>query len=148
MSEGNPTFLNFDGPTTQIAEYEHWHVLVRPKQATLGALILLAKGPQTAYSALPTAAFTEQARVVGDVETVLSMQFSYDRLNYLMLMMVDPNVHFHVLPRYANPVSFDGWTLADTGWPGPPDLAGGSNDRALTAALVKALQAAWPKVAG
>ena len=27
--------------------------------------------------------------------------------NYLMLMMVDPHVHFHVIPRYAAPQRFE-----------------------------------------
>ena len=26
---------------------------------------------------------------------------AYERINYLMLMMVDPDVHFHVIPRYT-----------------------------------------------
>jgi diadenosine tetraphosphate (Ap4A) HIT family hydrolase len=39
-----------------------------------------------------------------------------------MLMMVDPNVHFHVIPRYAGSRSLGGIAFADSGWPGPPDL--------------------------
>ena len=40
-----------------------------------------------------------------------------------MLMMVDPNVHFHVFPRYETERSACGLTIADGGWPGPPKLA-------------------------
>jgi diadenosine tetraphosphate (Ap4A) HIT family hydrolase len=39
-----------------------------------------------------------------------------------MLMMVDPHVHFHVLPRYSGSKSFNGLSLGDAGWPGQPDL--------------------------
>ena len=39
-----------------------------------------------------------------------------------MLMMVDPNVHFHVIPRYAEPRSWNEIAFADAGWPGPPRL--------------------------
>ena len=39
-----------------------------------------------------------------------------------MLMMVDPHVHFHIIPRYAGERSSTAATFADTGWPGPPDL--------------------------
>jgi diadenosine tetraphosphate (Ap4A) HIT family hydrolase len=39
-----------------------------------------------------------------------------------MLMMVDPHVHMHVVPRYAKPQFFDATEFADSGWPGPPDL--------------------------
>ena len=40
----------------------------------------------------------------------------------MALMMVDPQVHFHVLPRYAEPQAFDGTTFADPGWPALPDM--------------------------
>jgi diadenosine tetraphosphate (Ap4A) HIT family hydrolase len=39
-----------------------------------------------------------------------------------MLMMVDPHVHFHVIPRYASPRLFDGQDLGDASWPKPPDV--------------------------
>lgn len=144
MTEYNPTFLKFNGPDTQIAAYDHWSVLVRPKQSTLGALVLVANGPETAFSELPSRAFTEQGAVIKDIEQVLSAQFGYDKMNYLMLMMVDPHVHYHVLPRYQRPAQFQNWILEDLGWPGQPDLSGGSSDPELVASLVKSLRAAWP----
>ena len=39
-----------------------------------------------------------------------------------MLMMVDPHVHFHVIPRYDGSRSFGGMSFPDRAWPGPPDL--------------------------
>lgn len=39
-----------------------------------------------------------------------------------MLMMVDRQVHFHVVPRYSGMREWNGVELADQGWPGPPDL--------------------------
>lgn len=144
MMDYNPTFLKFKGPETQIAVYEYWSVLVRPRQCTLGALVLVANGPETQFSELPSQAFTEQARVIKDIEQVLSSQFGYDKINYLMLMMVDPNVHYHVLPRYAGPATFESWTLEDTGWPGQPVLSGGSDDTELTSSLTASLREAWP----
>ena len=145
MTDDNPTFLKFKGPETQIAAYEFWSVLVRPKQCTMGALVLVAKGPETQFSSLPSQAFTEQAHVIKDIEQVLSDAFGYDKINYLMLMMVDPNVHYHVIPRYSAPTTFETWTLEDGGWPGQPDLAGGSADESLVASMVASLKAAWPE---
>lgn len=144
MTDYNPTFLKFNGPETVIAAYEYWSVLVRPKQCTLGALVLVAMGPETQFSKLPSQAFTEQALVIKDIEQVLAAKFGYDKINYLMLMMVDPNVHYHVIPRYAAPVTHDAWTLDDTGWPGQPVLGGGSSDPALVSSLITSLKAAWP----
>jgi diadenosine tetraphosphate (Ap4A) HIT family hydrolase len=37
-------------------------------------------------------------------------------------MMVDPNVHFHVIPRYSAPREWNGMPFPDAGWPGPPQL--------------------------
>ena len=40
-----------------------------------------------------------------------------------MLMMVDPHVHFHVLPRYDGERRWGDLAIADGGWPKLPDLA-------------------------
>src|SRR3546814_13742539 len=55
----NETIVKFGHPATLIAEYEHWVVLLRPAQPTLGALILAAKSDATAFGDLPTEAHTE-----------------------------------------------------------------------------------------
>jgi diadenosine tetraphosphate (Ap4A) HIT family hydrolase len=39
-----------------------------------------------------------------------------------MLMMVDPNAHFHVIPRYPDARNWSGIEFRDEGWPGPPSL--------------------------
>src|SRR5256885_13859922 len=119
----NPTIETFGYPATLIREFEHWLVLVRSSQVTLGSLVLAAKSDATAYSALPRAAFAEQADAVALIEPGLRAFCDYERINYLMLMMVDPNVHFHVVPRYSGARRWDGVDFTDSGWPGPPDLA-------------------------
>jgi diadenosine tetraphosphate (Ap4A) HIT family hydrolase len=60
--------------------------------------------------------------VTAAVEAALARAVSYERLNYLMLMMVDPHVHFHVIPRYEGTRERDGVDLPDRGWPRPPEL--------------------------
>lgn len=118
----NPTIVKFGYPATLLREFEHWLVLLRPAQVTLGSLVLAAKSDATAYRDLPRAAFAEQADVVNAVETALSGFCQYERINYLMLMMVDPNIHFHVIPRYSAPRQWSGIEFPDAGWPGPPQL--------------------------
>ena len=118
----NPTIEKFGYPATLIREFEHWLVLLRPAQVTLGSLVLAAKSEATAYGALPRAAFAGQADAVAAIEAALARFVAYERINYLMLMMVDPNVHFHVLPRYSAPRSWNGLDFPDAGWPGPPRL--------------------------
>ena len=118
----NPTIEKFGWPGSLVKEFEHWVVLARPAQVTLGSLVLAAKGEATAYGDLPTEAFAEQGQVVAAIERALSAFTRYERINYLMLMMVDPNVHFHVIPRYSEPRQWNGIDFPDAGWPGPPQL--------------------------
>ena len=123
----NATIEKFGYPATLVGEFEHWLVLLRPAQPTLGSLVLAAKSDATAYSTLPRAAFAEQADVIAAIERALAASPGFERINYLMLMMVDPHVHFHVFPRYKGHRSFGSIELADTGWPGPPDLQSGQS---------------------
>jgi Diadenosine tetraphosphate (Ap4A) hydrolase and other HIT family hydrolases len=118
----NPTIEKFGYPATLVAEFEHWLVLLRPSQVTLGSLVLAAKSNATAYSLLPDGAFAEQADAVRAIEGALAQVSRYERINYLMLMMVDPNVHFHVIPRYSEPRRWKDIEFPDIGWPGPPQL--------------------------
>lgn len=118
----NATMIKFGYPDTLIRDYEHWVVLLRPAQVTAGSLILAAKGEATAYGSLSAAAFAEQGRIIADIEAMLSTAVDYEKINYLMLMMVDPHVHFHIFPRYGGRRLLGGHEFEDKGFPGPPDL--------------------------
>jgi len=118
----NSTIQKFEYPASLLKEFEHWVVLLRPAQVTLGSLVLAAKSDATKYGKLPSEAFAEQGEAIRAIEQALSRFAAYDRINYLMLMMVDPNVHFHVIPRYSEPRVWAGVDFVDAGWPGPPRL--------------------------
>lgn len=119
----NETMRKFGAPHTVIYQYQHWSILLRPVQLTLGSIVLVAHDPASAFSELSQASFTELHKITVQLESTLSRAFKYDKLNYLMLMMVDPDVHFHVIPRYAKPKQFGGIEFTDPGWPGAPDLS-------------------------
>ncbi len=118
----NPTARKFGYPRTLVAETEAWLVLVRPQQPTYGALVLVCKEEAEAFSSLSAAAFADLQVAVTGIERLLRAQTDYAKINYLMLMMVDRDVHFHVLPRYEGARTHDGRTFADAGWPGQPNL--------------------------
>ena len=120
----NPTIVKFGYPASLVHELEHWVILLRPAQVTLGSLVLAAKSDATAYSALPPGAFAEQGDAVARIERALSAFTAYEKINYLMLMMVDREVHFHVIPRYSGTRSWDGLDFPDAGWPAAPQLGG------------------------
>jgi len=118
----NATWEKFGWPATLVQEWDHWAALARPAQPALGSLVLAAKSEATAFGDLPAAAHAELKLVSMAIEAALSKAVGYDRINYLMLMMVDPHVHFHVIPRYAGVREWQGREFVDVGWPKVPDL--------------------------
>lgn len=139
----NATIEKFGFPATRVAEFEHWIVLARPAQATLGALVLASKSEATAFGDLPPGAHAELAQASAAIEAALGAFVGYERINYLMLMMVDPHVHFHVIPRYEGSRTWNGTRFEDAGWPGVPDLGqavrlADIDGAALVAALAEA----------
>ena len=141
----NETIRRFGYPATLVREYSHWLVLVRAAQPTLGAMVLAAKSDATAFSDLVPEAFAELGTVTGAIEAALKEAVDYEKINYLMLMMVDPHVHFHVIPRHEGTRSACGLTIADAGWPKVPALGEAhSLDEAQIATMVEWLKGYWP----
>jgi diadenosine tetraphosphate (Ap4A) HIT family hydrolase len=145
----NETMRKFGYPDALVRDYTQWCVLLRPAQVTFGALVLVAKSEARAFSGLDAAAFAELAPVVRDIEVGLRDFSQFEKINYLMLMMADPNVHFHVLPRYSGTRSLRGVMFEDRGWPGPPDLkAAPAITPADFAAMLAAVKSLWPVSGG
>ena len=145
----NPTALKFGYPQTLIAESEHWLLLLRPKQVTLGSLVLVCKEPVQAFGELSAAAFGDLQTMIAGTERLLKGAVDYQRINYLMLMMVDPDVHFHVIPRHEGSRTWAGFDFADAGWPGPPVLTSGLElDAAQRQQLAGELAARWTAAPG
>jgi diadenosine tetraphosphate (Ap4A) HIT family hydrolase len=144
----NETIIKFGFPATLVREYTHWLVLLRPQQPTLGSLVLAAKSDSTAFSDLEPEAFAELRVAIRDIEAALHAAVGYERINYLMLMMVDPHVHFHVIPRYEGGRSAAGMTIQDKGWPKQPDLGSSlAPDEEKVTALAAWLKSYWPEEA-
>ena len=118
------TLNKFGYPGSLIKEYGHWYLLLRPDQITLGCMVVVSKTEDTNFSDLNTDAFVELKQVITDIETKLKSFLKFEKINYKMLMMVDPEVHFHVIPRYSGGVDFMGREFRDIYWPGLSDIAG------------------------
>ncbi len=118
----NATATKFGHPASLLAELDRWMVLLRPAQETLGSLVLVCRDEASHFGQITAAASAELVEAVSLIEAVLGDAFRFDKINYLMLMMVDPDVHFHVIPRYAEERSFAGKSFVDAFWPGPPDV--------------------------
>ena len=68
----NATIEKFGYPATLIARFDHWLVLLRPAQPTLGSLVLAAKGDATAFGDLPGDAHAELKTVTATIEAALA----------------------------------------------------------------------------
>lgn len=118
----NETIMQFNYPESLIYEYNYWVVLMRPQQVTLGSLVLACKGEYGSLADVPANAYSELKEITYHIERTLSKLFSFDKINYLLLMMRDKYVHFHVIPRYVGSRNVAGKEFSDTSWPMPPDI--------------------------
>ena len=101
-----------------LKEYDHWVVLFRDKQVTIGSVIIMSKElDKNSLGDVSIEAWGEFCIVSKDVEDILKRAFKAEKFNYLALMMYDPEVHFHVIPRYSQPVQFSGREFIDPDWP-------------------------------
>src|SRR5690625_2240874 len=107
-----------------IYETDYWIWSLRPIQVTLGAGILSLKRECSVLNGLEPNEFSDLYNIIRVIELTLKDAFDYDIINYLMLMMVDKQVHYHVIPRYEDKLCFGGESWMDLGWPGIPDLSG------------------------
>ena len=140
----NATLVKFGYPATLIGETRCWTVLLRPQQVTLGALVLVCREEATRFGEVSPAGFADLHAAVARLEPMLRDFVGYEKINYLMLMMVDPDVHFHVIPRYEGRREHEGLAVLDAGWPGMPTLGEAvTPDEAQMRSLVAALRARW-----
>lgn len=141
----NPTMKKFGYPDTLVHDYVDWVVLLRNDQVTLGSLVVAETSDATSLSAVAPHALAQLASIAGDVESAFARTFRPDRFNYLMLMMVDPNVHFHVLPRYSGARECAGVTFEDPAWPKAPKIGDViPTTPAQRSAILGLLRDAWP----
>ena len=103
-----------------VLENRSWSWSVRPGQPTLGAGILSLNRHAGKFSYVTGEEMKDLAELVGTLEEAIERAFDHNIMNYLMLMMVDHHVHYHVIPRYEETRSFAGKEWVDNGWPALP----------------------------
>lgn len=111
-----------------IFKTEYWIWSLRPIQVTIGSGILSLKRPEEQLSKITDEESKDLIKIVRVIEDTLKSLLNYKRINYLMLMMVDFHIHYHVIPRYDIEVECIGKTWKDNDWPKPPTVSGTPND--------------------
>lgn len=112
----------FKYDTLLIKEFKNWYLLLRSDQVTLGSLVLIEKSFKANYSEISDLSFMEFGDIVKKIEPALNKLFSYKKINYMMLMMRDDEVHYHIIPRYSEIKNFNSIEFIDNGWPALPDM--------------------------
>ncbi len=131
----------------QLSELEvfktaYWICSLRPVQPTLGSLVLSLRRPCGTLGGLRAEEGADFASACNLLEEHLEAAFAPDKLNYLALMMVDHQLHFHVIPRYAESRTFLGVEWSDIEWPTPPDVTRGHPVEDVRSELLLALKIA------
>lgn len=106
----------------EIKKIGGWIISLRPQQPTLGSCVITLNRKCEKLSMITDKEGVELALTFKEIERMLDASFKPDKINYLALMMIDHQVHFHVLPRYSDESFFEGHNFIDTNWPKPPSL--------------------------
>jgi diadenosine tetraphosphate (Ap4A) HIT family hydrolase len=123
MREIDKSFVNkFKLNELTIKNVGSWIISLRPQQPTLGSLILTLNRKCELLSQITENEGMQLSNSFTEIEKMYKSTFKPDKINYLALMMIDNQVHFHVIPRYGKKILFDNQEFEDHKWPVPPSL--------------------------
>jgi len=114
--------IKFNVDEYTIFKNKSWTWSLRPAQPTLGSGIISLNRYALQLSEVTPNEMKDLGALIQVVEKTTKETFNYDVMNYLMLMMVDHHVHYHVIPRYNGIRIFDHLEWVDNGWPAIPVL--------------------------
>ena len=98
------------------------------------------KRPEGCFSCISESESRDIVRIAQIIEGTLKKAFNYKKMNYLMLMMVDLQVHYHVIPRYDQKIQFAENIWIDHDWPKPPTFSGEISGKDILSKIVLRLK--------
>ena len=110
-------FSVFKPQDTLIKEFEHWVILLRSEQITLGDCIFVLKRNIPSFGDMTKEEGAEVAEAIQWYEKRCTELFGAVKFNYIAAMMRDNFVHFHAFPRYSASVDLFDRTWEDERWP-------------------------------
>lgn len=103
-----------------ITENTQWILSVRPGQLTLGSMVASSKQGALSFAELDPDSGNSLISMLANAENAAKDLYGAVRVNVICLMMQDPVVHFHILPRYELKIVRYATEWIDEDWPGPP----------------------------
>ena len=113
----DPGFQN--GPTC-VYEYRNWVLILNQFQFLLGVCMLVHKKHKEGFTSLSEEELLDVHSILKDIEDALKKSFAPDWFNYLQTNNSVRHLHFHIIPRYENPVQFAGEEFIDENFEGMP----------------------------
>lgn len=107
----------FKPDENKIKEFKNWIVLIREKQVTLGASVIILKRQTDTLSDLTKEEIVEFPTILKWYEETCKRCFGAEKFNYIVAMMKDNYVHYHAFPRYSKPLKKYGEVWQDIDWP-------------------------------
>lgn len=110
---------------TTLQQTDHWHILLNPDQQNLGKSLVVLKDDKESLAELSPEEWKEFGVIVKALERAITSEFHPTHFNWQCLMnnaygenaQDKPHVHWHVSPRYAEPVIVDGYKFTDENYP-------------------------------
>ncbi|GEM_PF-955987 len=125
----------------EIAQSEGWILSLRPNQITLGSMVISSSEGFLNYSSIGEESYRGFFKMLSMAEEVSDKVFGSKRVNSISLMMKDPIIHYHIIPRYPSPVQFSGREWIDESWPAPPNFKEGETDSTILNEILNAISA-------
>ncbi len=99
---------------TKVFAYPLWTIYLEPKQYYLGWVFAWANRPDCYDVTLTTPEeWQELHQIIQDTKTVFASFLRPELVNVSFLGNMSRHCHCHIIPRYKEPVSFDGDLFAD-----------------------------------
>lgn len=103
-----------------LAETGHWLIILAPDQRNLGTCVVALKRNETELSGLGGEEWADLSQIIKKLEFAVKKAFNATMFNWGCLMNSSyledppsPHLHWHFIPRYREPVVFEGKTFED-----------------------------------
>lgn len=120
-----------------IKEFENWIIVIREKQVTLGASVILLKRQINSLSEMTEEEVKEFPLVIKWYEKKCQNCFGAEKFNYVVAMMKDRFVHYHAFPRYSFVMNKYGKEWKDIDWPKVINFRNIDIDKDILASIIK-----------
>jgi len=103
-----------------LAETDHWLIILAPDQRNLGTCVVALKRDESELSSLSSDEWADLGYIVKKLEYAVKKAFHATMFNWGCLMNSSyledppcPHLHWHFIPRYREPVAFQGKIFED-----------------------------------